>query len=479
MLRFMKLSPKFTAGAFAFAGTLFLAAAGQAGLLNTGLLGPSAKSQALGGAGAAQDGDSEGFALNPALLARQRSLSLDLQGGTLFDGHEWLLGGSLVSPAEETAVGLALGSERVWTDKTQNYQQAWSFSAGIPLSEGGGTGLGLTLRYFNADYGDPGRSLGLDLGLLQRLTFGKAALALAASVLDVDSVMQHNSGLEERLPQVIKLGLGFEWGKSFSLVLDNDFQDAGGTNAASAARQYAFHAGLEKSFWKGAFAARLGYVGLSGMDAPDPFGGSGRRATFGLGLRAGMLRADYAYLPSSGGVGASHRLAATLDLYGAPVPEAEAKAALEPLALAKAMAGDRLALLTWNDPQGGPETAYVILSSLRPDTFFSRLAQTGGGQRSIELRGLENGRDYYFKVAALDAKGMGQDATLSPAVKLLPTAPAGAVAVALDGARAALEQGNFAGAKELAEQARQAEPARADTELLIGRLQRLSPEGAK
>jgi hypothetical protein len=474
----MKLKTHIGLGFFAFAGTLFLALTARAGLLNTGMLAPSAATEGMGGAHAALGGDAEDFILNPAVLARQQSLSLDIQGGSLFGSQQWLMGGTLASPAEESSVGLALGSQRIWTDQTQNFQQAWMLSMGVPLQEGGESGLGVTLRYFSSDYGDPGRNLGLDLGLLHRFSFGGATLAVAASVLDVDSVITYDSGAEERIPEVIKVGLALEWDPTLRLAMDNDFQDPGGSGSAEAQGQYTFHLGLEKSFWQGQVLARLGYIGISAENSPDPFGGNSQRPTLGLGLRYGRFHLDYAWLPSSGGEAATHRLGAQLDLFNPPKADQSVSEALQPLVMTKSMSGDKLALLAWNDPQARPGTSYVILMSLRPDAMFSRLAQTGGGQRSVELRGLENGRTYYFKVAAMDPDSRAMDMTLSQAAKLSPEAPTGLLAASLAGARDALERGNFPAARDLAEQALQTDPGNADADLMLQRLQRLNPKGA-
>jgi hypothetical protein len=461
---------------FVFA-LFFVPAWAISGALDTGYLAPSAATQGLGGAHAALGSDSGDFILNPAVLARQQSLHLDMQTGSLFGGSEWLLGATAVIPAKEALVG-AVSSQRLWTDQSQNFQQLWLASVALPLREEGESAMGLTLKYFDSNYGDPGRCLGLDLGLLHRINFGKATLALGASILDVDSVLEHQSGIEERIPQVIKLSLGLEWGKDLSFGLDNDFVNAG--SAVTTDRQYTLHLGAEESFWHDQVIARLGYVSLSGLDNPDPFGGSSGRPTFGLGLRYEHFHVDYAFLPSSGGVGASHRLGFAYDFSKKNQVFEEPTASpknLKPLKIERALRGDKMVWLAWQDPQVHEDTYYVILMSYRPDDYYNRLAQTGGGQRSFELRGLENGTTYYFKVSSMDASGHNLESTLSAAVKLAPEAPKGKVSELLGKARNALEIGQIGLAMELAEQARLAEPGRADTELLIQRLERMNPGG--
>lgn len=473
LIRHMKQIHHIRSNRFVFALALFSASRVGASLINTGYLGSSAVTQGMGGAHSALGGDSEDYILNPADLALQKTLSVDLQGGALFDSSSWLMG-MLVSPALESSVGLALGTQRISTANSQDNQQTWMLGAGIPLRADGDTAVGFTLKYFSEDYGDPGTSLGLDLGLIQRLHFGDWVVGLAASLLDVDSVVQYESGLEERLPQVIKLGLGFEWGRDLSFAIDDDIVDSSDSVDGSSTGN-AIHAGVEKKFWDQHVALRLGYISLANENVADTsgaFGGSGDRATLGVGFNYQRLRIDYAYLPSSGGVGDTHRLGATLDLFGGAADSTEAVPA-QALKFNQSLRGDKMVFLSWDDPQGRPDTSYVILMSYRPDTLFSRLTQTGGGQTSLELRGLENGHTYYFRVATMNSSGTGVEATLSGATGLTPEALPEALAGTLSEARAALEKGDIASAKALAEQARELDPNCADTELLIQRLRRL------
>lgn len=443
-----------------------------AGPLDTGFLAPSAATQGLGGAHSALGGDPEDFMINPATLARQKSVSLDLQSGYLFDGSTWLLGGTAVVPVQEDLV-VALSNQRLWADQSQNYEQFWMGSVGIPLREGGESALGITLQYVESSCGDPGHGLGVDMGLLHRIAFGEMNLALAASIIDVDTTLTRASGIEERIPQVIKLGFGLEWKKDFRFGLDNDFINSGEDT------QYVLHMGAEKSFWQNHLMARFGYVNIARFNSADSFGGSADRFTFGLGLRYDRFHFDYAFLPSSGGVGVTHRLGIQFDFGRNDQPRAVLVEPLpfQPLKIEKSLRGDKMVWLIWEDPQGNENTSYDILTSDRPDAFFNRLAQTGGGQRAFELRGLENGRAYYFKISSLDAKGHEIDSTLSAVVKLVPEAPQAAVAAALDNTRVALDNGQMDKALEWAFQARLAEPDRADTELLIQRLKKINSGG--
>jgi hypothetical protein len=314
----------------AFALVLLGAAWGAAGPLNTGYLAPSAASQGMGGAHAALGGDAEDFILNPATLARQAP-SVDFQGASLFDGGEWLLGSTAVFPMPEAVVG-ALSSHRLWNDQARNYQQAWMLSLGLPLSKAGESSLGVSLKYVDSDYGDPGHGWGFDVGLLHRLDLGKATLALAASVLDVDSTLAHNSGSDERIPQVLKLALGLEWMKSLRFGVDNDFANVGAPNSVDS--RYTLHAGVENFFWRDRVVARLGYVNVSSLDGRGLLAGSTARATFGLGLRYENLFLDYAFLAGSQGAGISQRLGVTLSFASRPRPVApRAKAPAQPVAL--------------------------------------------------------------------------------------------------------------------------------------------------
>jgi hypothetical protein len=459
----MKPSEKNTIKAGFMALGCLLAIQAQAALISEG---PA--SQAMGGAHTALGTEPSDVDANPAALILEGSYSVQIQGAWLFDGSQDLGGLQFVAPAGDfPAFGLA--GSRLWTPSTGNNSQAYSINLGLPLGLAGDTGLGVNLKYLSEDYGDPGNTLSLDLGAVQRLRFGPAAnLNLGFSLQDVDTVLRHRSGLEETLPQDLRLAAALVLGNGFSVAWDNEFVNG------SANWEYGLHLGLEQRLWMQHLALRLGYMDLQGFGASDPFGGSGSRVTAGLGLRIEDFDVDYAYLPSSGGVGSSHRGSLTWR-FGKGSAAATSAAQPMVLSMTTALSGDGLVYLAWNDPQGLASTSYVILSSFRPDQYFTRLASTGGGQSSLELRGVANASPTYYEVVALDASGQPLPGTASAPVKLeASAAPAGQAAL-LDGARAALAAGDLNKAKELCSKALEFNPQQADAYLLAQRLQRLAP----
>ena len=444
----------------------------------SGLLAEGPWSQAMGGAHAALGTEASDIAANPAGLVLHDEFLVEAQGAWLFDGSQDLAELTALSPAQASLLAFGLSVQTLWTPQTGNSGQVYAGSLGIPLGESGDTGLGLSLKYLDQDYGDPATALSFDLGFLQRLHFGaQTVLDLGLSILDVDTVLQHQSGLQERLPQVVKLATGLELGHGLDLAWDNDFSNDGIT------QQYTLHLGVEQRFWLEHLAARLGYISVSTLGSTDPFGGAGSRLTAGLGFRWQDLSLDYAYLPSSGGVGASHRLGLSMG-FGpvakrAVLTDATTPAGMQPLSISAALSGDGLAYLVWDDASARPDTSYVILSSFRPDQFFTRVASTGGGQRSLELRGLKNGALAYFKVVAMDASGQPIDASASPAVKIFPQAAPPSQAAFLAGAAQALAQGDLPRAQEWVDKALQVDPFQADAVLLARRLKRLGVEDKK
>lgn len=290
----------------------------QANILNTGFLSSDALSQGMGGAHAALGGDPEDYILNPADIAETNALSLDVQGGDLFSTNG-LLGGSLALPPLDGLVGLVLGNQSVWTQASGNDTQIWSLGFGIPLQENGDTALGATVKYFSENYGDPGSALGLDFGALQRFHFGPHAVSLSLSILDFDSQVQHNSGLQEPLPQIVKGGLAYSWSGQYSLEVDNDWADAGETFGENQDSGGTLHIGAEAKLLNSHAALRAGYVLVSGGDAVDAAdSGSNGRYDLGLSLGYGPWHLDYAFMPSSGALEPTHRLGLTYDLYEAP-----------------------------------------------------------------------------------------------------------------------------------------------------------------
>lgn len=446
------------------AGLAGLAGLAHASVASSGLIAPGAASQGAGGLAALASGGASLPALNPASLLLVAQPQLSAEGGWLFDGSEGLAGLHGAAPADATLVALSLRVERLWTPATGNSRQSYALGFAVPFEMAGQGGLGLGLRFLESNYADPGRSLGLDLGLLWSFDLPKESVLRAGfSILDLDTLQRHSSGLEEKLPQVLKFSLAWDSPLGIRLGMDHDFAQA----QAAALRRYSFHLGAEAELAPWALL-RLGYQSQTGLDAPDWLGGS-RRYDAGLGLSHKDYALDYALSYGQDSAGLSHRLALS-SRFGKPAR------AQQPLLIAHALSGDGMAYLQWEDAQGDSTNAYVIFMSYRADEHFRRLEQTGGGQKALELRGLKNGTSYFLKVAAMDAGGQPLSATFSAPVEVKPRTPAMDTALLLQQAREELEAGRSGSARSAVLRAQALDPGHADATLLLQRIDRILSE---
>ncbi len=432
--------------------------------------GIGAVGQSMGGAHSAVGSDPQDVFLNPADLAGFQKVRLAGTYGGLFSGLEQYLGLSAVSPVDLSSLALGFSTYRLFSTQTGDDQQTWMASFALPLTDSGSSDLGVSLKYLRVDDADPAQAFGLDAGIRGSFsTYRDQTLDLAASLLDVDTVLLHQSGLQEPLPQLYKIGLAYRVPHAVVFALDQDFRTD--LRDLGAGGQDATHVGVEKPFWKDRLLARLGYSSLSG---------SSGRLSLGLGLRWRSLKVDYAFLPSSGDVGASHRL--SLDwgwdwrVPAAPAPLSPAASAL-PAApvIVQSLGGNGMALLSWREAASTAVRAYRVYVAEGPDSAFKPLADTTFSQTSLQINGLPNGRDRWLRVSALGAG----ESPLSKAVVVRPEAPSDQVAGLMKRAREESMAGRPDLARTLADQARSLDPLSADAFLLAQRLDALGRQESR
>jgi titin len=90
----------------------------------------------------------------------------------------------------------------------------------------------------------------------------------------------------------------------------------------------------------------------------------------------------------------------------------------------RAYPGSARALLTWTPPTsngGAPITQYVIQRSTSATSGWSNVSRTPATARSFAATGSRNGTRYYFRIAAINAAGVG---TWGPPTIVVPSAVA-------------------------------------------------------
>ena len=174
----------------------------------------------------------------------------------------------------------------------------------------GGFGVGAAAKYVRSRLADTASTLTFDAGLLSPALLDKK-LRLAFVVQNAGGGLKYGTRTEP-LPLNLKLGSAYSLSDKLLLAVDANFPGDNRFYAGAGAEYLSRHPSVS-------FACRLGYNsrtlgdidGLSGVSA-------------GLGIMAGGLALDYAFVPF-GSLGGAHRVSLAFKFGGKAPPPAPAK----------------------------------------------------------------------------------------------------------------------------------------------------------
>ncbi|MDM7924672.1 MAG: PorV/PorQ family protein [bacterium] len=263
------------------------------------MMGADARFAALGNAGTAWPGDGSAGFRNPALTAE------GTRGSAVFSAHRWMrdvqsgfLG--FTAPGGKTGFGghiLVTDIPGIEHRTGPSETPLGTFSAseitagldiGRKLTPAWSVGLGGRV-YYQKILVDEAFGAGADLGVCY--AFSRVPVRVAAAAQNIGTVSRL-ADERIRLPLTFRIGAAVQLAETAGgdwLVLADAVKERDSDLGLAAGVEYG---------WKGVLFLRSGY--RSGLSALGPSGG--------VGVSAGRLRFDYAFLPLKKGLGDSHRL---------------------------------------------------------------------------------------------------------------------------------------------------------------------------
>ena len=435
---------KITASAMVLA---FAAAPLQAAFDKGGVLGVGARPIGMGNAYTAIAEEGIAIHWNPAGLVQVPRMELSGFFGPLLNGKELYFAGGFVLPfMEQTAMGLSLVTlyHDTGSEETQAYENQYKLAFATPLNIQKTVSLGLTLKFLQYDsaakasFVDPSgtpqtieakaSALGVDLGFLYQLplpSLGKK-ISLGFFAEDLDTVLRWQSGVEERVPLLIRFGAAYWIEENLNISVDYSFfedRNISGqplesplvnpaTNEVITTlepREDRPHVGLEGWFFNDHLGLRTGYTG---------FATTADRFTAGVSYRQKDYGIDYAYMGHAEHLGDSHRLSAHY-VFGSHQERPRVVALVNPPTNIQVDPANNQAHITW-DPSPDPHvTGYTIYMSKAPGADYIPI-QKAIRDTKVIVDGLTNGTRYYFVVTAVNNSWPAVESTYSREVSVVP-----------------------------------------------------------
>ena len=425
----------------------FAAAPVQAAFDKGGVLGVGARPLGMGNAFTAIADEGIAMHWNPAGMIQVPRMELSAFFGPLLNGKELYGAGTFVMPfLQQTSMGISLVTlfHDTGSAATKAYENQYIVGFATPLNVRKTVSIGLNLKFLQytsqakATFTDSSGSLqtieakagalGLDLGFLYQLPlpqWGKK-LSLGFFAQDLDTVLRWQSGVEERVPLLIRTGIAYWIEENIVIATDfSFFEDRNisgkpldtplvnpGTNEVISSlepQEHRPHVGIEGWFFNDHLGLRAGYTG---------FATTADRFTAGVSYRQKDYGIDYAYMGHAEHLGDSHRISAHY-IFGANKERPRVVSLVNaPQNIAVDPANNQ-AHITW-DPSPDPHvTGYTIYMSKAPGADYIPIQKRIKDNKVI-VDGLTNGTRYYFVVTAVNNSWPAVESSYSREVSVVP-----------------------------------------------------------
>jgi hypothetical protein len=429
--------------ALAALGTL--ASQGWAAFDKGGVLGVGARPAGMGNAFVAIADDSNSIHWNPAGMVQLPRMELSAFFGPLLNGKEYYMSGSFVMPSfEQTAIGLSLVTLYHDTGNavTRAYENTYIASFATPMNIEKTVSIGMNLKFLQYDsqatatIPSTGQTIeakagtvGIDLGGLYQVllpSYGKK-VNFGFLAQDLDTVLRWQSGVEERVPLLLQVGVAYFPEENLAFALDYSFFDdpnisgrpldtplldptTGKTINTLEPQEYRPHVGIEGWFFNSHLGLRTGYTG---------FATTADRFTAGVSYKQDWYGVDYGYMGHAEHLGDSHRVSGHVDFGGAS-ERPRVVALVNPPASVGARPNNNSVQLQWEPNPDAHVTGYTVYMSKASGGNYVPI-QKRIRENKVIIDGLTNGQRYYFVVTSVNNSWPAVESNYSTEVSSVPS----------------------------------------------------------
>lgn len=408
-----------------------------------GVLGVGARPVGMGNAFVAIADDSTAIHWNPAGLVQLPRMELSGFFGPLLNGKEFYMSGAFAMPfLEQTAFGLSLVTlfHNTGNPKTQAFENTFIASFATPLNVEKTVSFGVNLKFLQYDSAAEATipstgqkiqakagAVGMDLGALYQVllpAWGKK-VSFGFMAQDLDTVLRWQSGVEERVPLLIKAGTAYFPEENLAFTVDfsffNDtnisgqplnqplYDSSGRLITTLEPQQHRPHVGIEGWFFGGHLGLRTGYTG---------FATTADRFTGGVSYKQDWYGVDYGYMGHAEYLGDSHRLSGHI-AFGGSAERPRVVALVNPPANLQARPNNNSVQLQW-EPNPDPHvTGYTVYMSKASGSNYVPIQKRIKDNRII-VDGLTNGQRYYFVVTSVNNSWPAVESNFSAEISAVP-----------------------------------------------------------
>jgi hypothetical protein len=427
------------------------AGSAQAAFDKGGVLGVGARPMGMGGAFVAVADDSTAIHWNPAGLVQLPRMELSAFFGPLLNGKEYYMSGAFVMPfLEQTAFGLSMITlyHNTGNEKTQAAENTFIASFATPMNVEKTVSFGVNLKFLQYDSAATAQipstgvtiearagAVGMDLGALYQVllpNYGKK-VSFGFLAQDLDTVLRWQSGVEERVPLMVKAGVAYFPEENLSFSVDYSFFNdtnisgqplnqtlyecltpaCGPTERRAITtlepQQHRPHVGIEGWFFGGHLGLRTGYTG---------FATTADRFTGGVSYKQDWYGVDYGYMGHAEHLGDSHRLSGHVT-FGGSAERPRVVALVNPPSNLQGRPNNNSVQLQW-EPNPDPHvTGYTVYMSKASGSNYVPI-QKRIKENKVIIDGLTNGQRYYFVVTSVNNSWPSVESNYSAEISAVP-----------------------------------------------------------
>ncbi len=343
-----------------------------------GVLVPGAKSSAMGSAFCAYE-DLSSIYYNPAGIYHIKNFEFSGFYGGIVNIKRNVLGAIILNNFSPYLTAALSGLSYLNGDNTREDIYSLTFSFPILIDKEKELGTGINLKYLYALYDGNAYALSADIGVIYKIknTLLADSINFGLSIFDMQSSIRWKNGIEEKIPLLIKSGIGYISNDLFNLTCDIDIiNDKKFINNYKTMIKF----GLEKKI--NFISLRIGYSGFTTVLSS---------LTFGFGILTKNYEINYSFLNHTEELGVTHKIDLKISLFYDNY--------LSPINV-KIFSGDKKAYIKWVSNFGKPDIYRVYIKSKSGENIIKE-KNAKSSEANFLIENLENGLEYTIEIYAV------------------------------------------------------------------------------